>query len=360
MLLGIQGDAYANSKDDAEIIKQVIQNPHHAFIELKKKVGNEKLTNKRQAELRVLLAEISYYIDQPENVFKYTEQSLASGLLSSDWQVRALIMQARGYIQRRQYEKYFAVANKAVNSAEQHGLSKLKISALVERAYASTLLGYKIKAKADLSLANKYISFLSSTFEKGILLERFSIATSEIGNVKLAIKTQQQAIEIYKNISVGPHFLSIAYYNLGINYAQTRAWQKEGPAILKSYQWALKDNNYLNQAFTLTRLGKLEIKRTNIGLAEEYFISAKVAADKSESGRIKIIASSELAQFYCANDKEKACEALLVSTIAFAKTYHMASEVTSLTRTLAELYYQQKDFERAYQVLKTTIIKVEE
>ena len=359
-LLGVQGDVCAYVKDDTAIIQQIIKDPKHAFIELKAIVADKNTSKKRQAELMIWLAEISYYIDQPENIFKYTEQPLAGGLLSNSWKVRALISQARGYFQRSQHEEYFVLANKAVNSAEQHDLSKLKISALVERAYASLLLGYKIKATADLKLANKYISVLSDTFVKGMLLERFSIAIAENGNTKLAIEKQLEVIELYEDISAGPHFLSIAYYNLALNYTKTQAWQQEGSAMLKSYQWSLKDNNHLNQAFSLARLAKYEMRRGNIVLAEDYFEKAIIAADKSESGRIKIIARSALARFLCSNDKEDECEELLVNTITFAKNYQMEFEATSLTRALADLYYRQKSFDKAYQILKSTVVEIEE
>jgi tetratricopeptide (TPR) repeat protein len=326
-------------------------NPKAVFYKIEALLADPDIAITLKAKLMVMQSDIAYAIDQPESIIKYSKLALATGLLIEPWHTRALISQSRGYYQRKQFKAFFATANMAVIKSEQSSLSNYKVAALVERAFAYHLLDDNKAANKDLNIAVKYLELLPSVFDKTTILERFSAVNKSLGHIKTARKYQGQANDIYKKLN-SAHYLSIGYYNLGRIYQETQAWDEAGRLMLKSYRWALKDNNKLNQAFSLSWLSEYQNNLANHSQAKTHLNKAIIAADASTSERVKIHVRKNMASILCQNKEFQACKTLLVETIAFAKSYKMERDQVELMRILAETYYQLGAFKKAYLILK--------
>jgi hypothetical protein len=62
-----------------------------------------------------------------------------------------------------------------------------------------------------------------------------------------------------------------------------------------------------------------------------------------------------MATFLCKNNKTDQCKKLLIETIDYAKRYDMLVDLKELSVALAELYYQQGRYQRAYITLKNIL-----
>lgn len=350
------GFAYSFNTDEADIEQMLSQqipvNPEAVFYKIEAFLADTELSLTLKSKLMVMQAEVAYIIDQPEHILKYSKSALATGLLKEPWHTRVLISQARGYFLRGQYKEFFATANMAVIQAEQSNLLNYKIAALVERANAYIFLADNNKATKDLNLAIKYLELLPNTFDKAIILEQFSVANKRLGQIEIAKKYQKQAIDIYKEIG-SPHYLSIGYYNIGRIYQEVKDWQEASKWMLQSYRQALKDNNKLNQAFSLSRMSEYQNNLENFQQAKKYLNEAIIAADESNSERVKIHVRKNMANLLCQNKKFQECKTLLLDTIELANTYKMQGDKVELMKKLAETYYQLGAFETAYLTLKS-------
>lgn len=347
--------AHGYNLSDTALIEKIKLTPKEAFRYIQAQVIKQEVSSERKAELRVLLSEVAYFIDQPEHIVKYAEQAIASGRLNQQWHTRGLISLARGYYQKKEYQQFYTAANTAVLNADNYSFPMLKVAALAERAFANVLLGNKVKAKTDLTLVAKYLRLLPDVFEKAIVLERFSAGNIQFKNLKTALKFQNQAIDIYQK-NQGSHFLSAAFYNLARIYSAQKSWQQANDYMMKSYRWALNDKNKLNQAFALSRIAEYQMELGHKERAEQHLKEAVAAADESASERVVIHARTKMAHFICQKiSKISECQALLNETIAFANAYKMFVDVKVLTRMLADNYAIQGDFEKAYSTLKDTL-----
>ncbi|ASP49519.1 hypothetical protein B5D82_18120 [Cognaticolwellia beringensis] len=343
--------SYNTTGIEQELSQQISVNPQAVFYKIEALLSDPELPLTLKTKLLVIQAEVAYIIDQPEKILEYSKSALATGLLNEPWHTRVLISQSRGYFQRGQFKEFFATANMAVLKAEQSNLLNYKIAALVERAYAYSLLGNNAKARKDLTLAIKYLELLPSVFDKAIILERFSSANKRIGEIEIAKKYQLQANEIYMQ-NGSPHYLSIGYYNLARIYHEVKDWQQASDWVLKSYREALKDKNKLNQAFSLSRLSEYQNNLGNFLQAKNYLNEAIIAADASTSERVKIHVRKNMATILSQNKEFEESQSLLLETIIMAKTYQMQRDQIELMQMLAETYYQLKAFEKAYLTLK--------
>jgi tetratricopeptide (TPR) repeat protein len=340
--------------DDSSLIKKISLNPEQTFTEIQNIILDTSISPKRRAELKVLLAEVAYYIDQPEQTLKYSNQSLSSGLLSNKWQVKALINQARAYSQTKQFERCNIAANDAVQLAEQFNLPKQRIAALIERAFSYAFLDKNIQAENDIALASRYLKVLPDNFTKGILLDRISGVNHTLMRNQLALTEQEAAIIIYQKIKAS-HFLSIAFYNLsGIHQSQGDLIQAAKNMQL-SYDWALKESNKLNQAFSLNRLAEYKLLLGERGAAKSHLVAAMKIADQTASERVKVLVRIQMAKFLFEENETIASEKLITATITFARQHGLFVDEIELKRMLAKIYYHQKKFEKAYLLLKETL-----
>tara|TARA_R110000782_G_C14819045_1_gene413664 strand:+ start:19585 stop:20172 length:588 start_codon:yes stop_codon:yes gene_type:complete len=163
--------AFNTSELEKELNHQVYINPEEVFYKIETLLEDNELSLALKAKLMVMQSDIAYFIDQPEDILKYSKLALATGLLTEPWDTRVLICQSRGYFQRGQFKEFFATVNMAFIKAERSNLSNYKVSALVERAFASHLLDNNNKANEDLKLAIKYLDLLPNNFDKAIMLE---------------------------------------------------------------------------------------------------------------------------------------------------------------------------------------------
>ncbi len=343
--------AFNTSELEKTLNNQIPTNPEEVFFKIEELLKDNELSLVLKAKLMVMQSDIAYFIDQPEYILKYSKLALASGLLTEPWDTRVLISQSRGYFQRGQFKEFFASANMAVLKAERSNLSNYRVSALVERAFASNLLGNNNKANKDLNLAIKYLDLLPNNFDKAIILERFSAVNTQLGHIETAKKYQHQANDIYKKIK-SIHFLSISYYNLGRIYQEVEDWEQASQLMLQSYHWALEGKNKLNQAFSLSRLSEFQNNLGKYELAKKYLNDAIIAADASTSERVKIHVRKSMANILCKNNELQECKTLLLETISFAKSYNMQLDQVELMHILAQTYYLLGSFEQAYLTLK--------
>lgn len=341
-----------NSVDiEQKLSHEITINPKEVFYKIENLLADTELSLSLKTKLMVMQSEISYIIDQPEFILKYSKAALATGLLSEPWHTRVLISQARGYYQRGQFKEFLATSNMAVIKAEQSNLLNYKIAALVERANAYILLDTLDKANKDLNLALKYIVLLPDSFEKALILERFSAANILINKVDIAKTYQMQAVDIYKEIN-SPHYLSIGFYNLARIYEEIKDWREASKWMLVSYEQALKDKNKLNQAFSLSRLSEYQNKLQHHESSKKYLNAAIIAADGSSSERVKIHVRKNMATILFQNKAFIECKVLLKESIVLAKKYHMERDRIELIKMLAETYYQLGEFNEAYLTLK--------
>ena len=343
--------SYHSADIEQELSHQISVNPEAVFYKIEALLSDTELPLTLKTKLLVIQAEVAYIIDQPEKILEYSKSALATGLLNEPWHTRVLISQSRGYYQRGQFKEFFATANMAVIKAEQSNLLNYKIAALVERAYAYSLLGNNTEARKDLTLAVKYLELLPDIFDKAIILERFSSANKRLGEIEIAKKYQLQANAIYKQ-NGSPHYLSIGYYNLARIYQEVKDWQQASDWMLMSYRQALNDKNKLNQAFSLSRLSEYQNNLENFQQAKKYLHEAIIAADASTSERVKIHVRKNMATILSQNKQFEESKTLLLETITLAKDYQMQRDQIELMQMLADTYYQLGSFEKAYLTLK--------
>lgn len=339
---------YANSQDLVSQLNYQLQlTPHAVFSQIEVLLTNDEISSLEKAKLMTIQAEVSYIIDRPENIFRYSNAAINTGLLNDIWYTRALISKSRGYFQRGQFQEYFSTANLAVLKAEESNLLNYKIAALVERANAQILLGDKDKATDDLIIAIKYLELFPENFDKAMALESYSYAQKSLSNIQTAIKYQHEAILIYGKIA-SPHYLSIGYYNLARIYQMNEDWEAASQWMLKSYQQSLTDDNKLNQAFSLTRLSEYQNHLGNLKQAKKYLNKAIVAADATSSERVKITVRKNMANILFQNREFQACRDLLIESISFAEAFQMKQDEIELLDKLSQTYYQLGDFKNAY------------
>jgi len=344
----------ASNIDSQSLNKLISLKPEQAFVEIQLKLNKPSITLQRKAELKVLLAEVAYYIDQPEHILQYSTQALSSGLLNNKWHAKALINQARAYFQRKQYEKFYIAANSAVKHAEEFNLPKQRVAALIERAFSYAFLDKHILAENDVALVSRYFKVLPDDFNKAVLLDRFSGVNQRLTRNQAALTAQQKAIIIYQKMKA-THFTSIAYYNFAGIYKSLNNWRQAAINMQLSYDWAVKDNNKLNQAFSLYRLAEYKLRLGEKVAAESHLIEAMKIADQTSSERVKALVRKDMAQFLCDENKILACEKLIVETLGFTQQHGLVTDEIELKRMLAQVYFQQGHFEKAYLLLKETL-----
>lgn len=356
LVLSPSSFVYASSHELEQQLSQQLQiNPEAVFNNIEVLLAGEETSLRLKAKLLTIQSEISFIIDRPENILKYAKAAIDTGLLDETWHTRALISQSRAYFQRGQYEEYFLTANKAVIKAEKSNLLNYKIAALVERAYAQVFLGDDEKATNDLTIAIKYLELSPENFDKAMILESFSAAQIRLNNIQTAIKHQHQAIAIYEKIN-SPHYLSISYYNLARIYQMTEDWHEASQWMLKSYQYALTDDNKLNQAFSLTRLSEYQNNLGNLKQAKKHLKKAIIAADESSSELVKITVRKNMVSILCQNKEFIACKNLLIESISFAETFKMQRDKIEFIKKLADTYSHLGEFEKAYLTLQSANI----
>lgn len=337
------------------ILARIPAEPEQVFYQLQTLLTNEEIALSQKSQYQVVLSEVAYFIDQPDYILKYASDALASGVLEPNWQVKALVSKARGHYQKQELENFFALANMAVIKAEKFDLLEAKISALVERAYARAMLNEFDKSISDANKARKYLDILPDYFEKAIILERLTGAYRQHGNFINALESQKHAIQIYTKLN-SDHFTSVSYYNLARIYQTSKQYTLAIENMLKSYRWALKDKNKLNQAFSLSRLSEYEFILGNKKAAIEYLYQAVAAADASNSERVNIYVRSKMANFLCGNkDKIEECQKLLQSTIEYSEKFKMQADIKNLKKLLAHSYFQQRKYKEAYLTLKSIV-----
>jgi len=203
-------------------------------------------------------------------------------------------------------------------------------------------------------LASRYFEVLSDDFNKAILLDRFSGVNQTLERNQAALTAQKKAIIIYQKIKA-THFTSIAYYNLAGIYKAQDNWRQAAVNMTFSYDWAVKDNNKLNQAFSLYRLSEYKLRLGEKRAAESHLVEAMKIADQTSSERVKALVRKDMAQFLCDDKKLLACEKLIVETLSFTQKHGFVIDEVELKRMLAQVYYQQRHFEKAYLLLKETL-----
>jgi tetratricopeptide (TPR) repeat protein len=334
-----------------KIIEQLPLKPLVLFYQIEEKLLSNNLSPAHEAKLLVIQSELGYFIDQPDDILKYADRAINSGLLEGEWFSRVLVAKARGHYQRREYKQMLSMANAAVKNAQLNKDVVFRVAAMVEQARAYLLLGDSANAKRINLLILKYIEHLPKIFEKAALLERFAVFNRDLKEYQQALKWQQRAIDIYSTLK-SSHFLSVAYYNKGRIYADLQDWNLALESMESSYRWALKDENYLNQGFALMRLAEYQAKHGKLALALEYFSKSVEASDQTSSNILQLLVRNKMALFYQSEQKYIEAKQLIEESINLAQLYDLPAHRQEFMEMLAENYYLEKSYKRAYEVLK--------
>ncbi|SEL06362.1 Tetratricopeptide repeat-containing protein [Colwellia chukchiensis] len=354
LILSVVGSCPAQSLQVNSLINLSEIAPKRALAEIEQQLAQPEITNSERAMLTSLKADTAYYLDQPDLILAAAKFALASNLLNPRWQVKTLITMARGYEQMKDYKQYLATAEDAVRKSDQFDLKILKAAALIERATAIALFDDFEKSSADLALANRYLMALPDNFTKGVMQERYTGALRLLSRFEDAIASQQKSINIFQQTQ-SVHFLSISHYNLGRVYESIGDVKSAIKQMERSYQLAQEDNNKLNQAFSLSRLASYQFKLNQTVEAKNTLNKAIQVADESPSFKVQFLARKDLAVLTCSNNVNLACQEALTHAISFAEKYRMSVDRSELMQKLANVYFQNTQYQLAYQTLKQAI-----
>ncbi|WP_286261573.1 tetratricopeptide repeat protein [Thalassotalea atypica] len=332
---------------------QIAQNPEQAFYELQSQL-DAGVALQEKVKLFVVLSELAYYVDQPEHILHYVKEAIASGLLNELWYARALVSKARGHYQRRENKLFLITAQTAYEKAKQSRAPTIETAALIELIFANMSLGRDNQRETNLKLAHKYLSYLPSGFEKAILLQRYSTILRDLGRYSEAIKLIKDTIEMFRHLQ-SPHFTSISYYNLGRIEERQENFKAAISAMQLSYRWALKDKNYLNQAFSLSRMAEYQEKLQLLKDAKQSLELAKESAIRAQSSRVQLLTYKNIAEFTCRNEMNGACFQHLKSAIEHAKKSDLNKDKVELERYLASIYAKEGQYQKAYETLVSSI-----
>ncbi|WP_448212440.1 hypothetical protein [Colwellia sp. MEBiC06753] len=327
--------------------------PEQTFYELQAQLNSE-MSPKEQAKLLVLLSEVAYFVDQSEKILTYVEQAMASGMLDKAWYSSALVNKARAHYQRREYELFLLTAQAAYESAKQSSTPTIEAAALIELTFANVILEKDNQLELNLKLIQKYLSYLKDDLDKGVLLQRYSAVLRNLNRFDQARIPIQQTIPIFEKIG-SKHFISISYYNLGRIEQEQGHYQQAADAMELSYQWASKDKNFLNQAFSLSRLAEYQEHLGQIESAKKSLELAKDSATKVTSTRVQLLVYKKVAEFSCRNEASTLCYQQLNDAITLAKNSGLVKDDIELTRFLATMYAKDKRYQQAYETLAASI-----
>ncbi len=343
--------SFAQSINYNDIYQKTINDPAKTFFEVEQLLLAPDLAIDDKNKLKVIQSEIAYFIDQPQHILSNVSEAQSSGVLNNKWHARALISQARGHYQRKEYPLFLIAAQKAVNKAKKTVSPVQETAAIVEQALAFTFTGKVDLAKEKIKLAKKYLSLLVDDFDKAMILHRYSATLSKLGQYSLAIDVSLEAIQILNELNA-PHFISVGYYNLALNYDRAKQIKLAAKQMDLSYRWAIKDNNKLNQAFSLVRLAVYQEQLNYIDEAKQTLLKAVNIANKTNSNLVKVLALKNLALFSCKYAHEKQCQQYLQNSIDIAKTFDLQKDRSELLEILADELYKDKKYKAAYEALK--------
>lgn len=339
-----------------ELVALSEKHPEQALAEIEQQLLSNTIHDINKAKLQSLKADVAFYTDQPELVLPAATIALSSGLLNEKWQVRTLLAKARGHLHMEEYYLFLATANEAVVKSDQYNLTLLKAAAVIERATANAIFENYSKSEQDLIIANRYLKALPDSFNKGAMQERYSGVLGLLGRRDEAIALQQSSIEIFKKIQ-SLHFLALSYYNLGRVYENSEDFEKAIEYMELSYLTGVKDNNIINQAFALSRLAEYQLKLNQITEAEKTYLKALKAADESPSIMVQFLARNGFALLTCTKSFGLTCQKALNAAITFAEKSNMLADKKLLLEQLAEAYFQEKQYQRAYETLKQSRVE---
>jgi len=343
----------AQSINYSDIYQKTIKDPAQTFSEVEQLLLSPNLANDDKNKLKVIQSEIAYFLDQPEHILSYVSEALSSGVLNNKWHARALISKARGHLQRKENKLFLIASQAAVNKAKKSVSPYQETAAIVEQAFAYVITGKIAIAKEKIKLAKKYISLLADDFNKAMILHRYSATLSKLGQYSLAIDVSIKAVQILEKLNA-PHFISVGYYNLALSYDRANQIKLAAKQMELSYRWAVKDNNKLNQAFSLASLAKYQEQLNYIDQAKQTLLKAVNIANKTNSNRVKILSLKHLALFSCKYTQGEKCQQYLQESISIAEQFNFKKDRSELLKILADELFKDKKYKAAYEALKNS------
>ncbi|MFY8275392.1 hypothetical protein AAEU32_14805 [Pseudoalteromonas sp. SSDWG2] len=335
-----------------EINDEIKKRPEQYFYELKQSVNTETSPIKK-ARLQVILSEMAYYIDQPEYILSYVDSAQNSGVLNDYWSARAMVSQARGYYQKREGKLYLATAKVAYEKAKLVNDPLLETSAVIELILANIEIGRKDAISQNMQLAKKFISFLPDDFEKAVLLQRYTKILTGLKKYDQAIKVINDTLMIFQQEG-SAHFTSVSYYHLGQAEAMRGDLRRALVAMQLSLNWAIKDNNNLNQAFTLSRMAQLQTQLGLIDEAKQSLDMALKSASNTNSSIAQVLVLRHIAEFACQYQVSE-CYKSYEDAIAAASHHEMIAEVRDIRKELAAVFAKDGKHKQAYETLLLSI-----
>ncbi|WP_206485114.1 hypothetical protein [Thalassotalea sp. G2M2-11] len=346
------GSAASLNLEMDKINEGISQKPEQYFYELQAQL-NDDISIYEKVKLQVIISELAYYIDQPEKILYFVQEAISSGVLNDFWYTRALINKSRGHFQRRESNLHLITAQMAYVKAKSIGEPSLETAALLEVILANIQLNKDSQRAHNLKLVKKYLSFLDDDLYKAILLQRYTTILRSLERFEEASKISQDTIKIFKQLG-SLHFTSISYYN----FARVEEFRGNFQAALKamelSYRWALKDNNYLNQAFSLTRMAQYQEKLQLVEDAEKSLLLAQQSAFKTQSSRVQLLMYKNIAEFSC-RLHDDTCYSKFETAIEHANANNLKQDKVELQRQLSKIYATNGQYQKAYEVLSSTI-----
>lgn len=153
----------------------------------------------------------------------------------------------------------------------------------------------------------------------------------------VAIQRQLKSKRTLANIlnSAGVIYMESGNYNRAIVY------MKEAEGFIESEEGAsIAQGIYNNIGLCYDRMGKIDS-------AEHYYLLA-LKSDYLDSELQQVIVLNNLGQIYLAKGKDELAEKYLLKALAQAKELNSIEDLSNIHSNLADLYYNKKEFKKAY------------
>mgnify|MGYP005989306889 CR=1 FL=1 len=306
-------------------------------------------------EIKVWLARIYSQFSEFEKAFNFAKQAAEQPLTESE---KVYVEIATAFFYRHKHDQVNALKHfdLAVESGRLSNDPNLIVETLSIRGDALSGFNQTIHAMADMAKAYELIDQVSKPSVLASMYNTMCNVYLKNAQYDAAIESMVKAIE-YVLQTNNKQQLSVAYYNLADIYTKTKQYDKALQSFKSSETYSITSGDEIGIAFAQMGLGHSYLLSNNPELALPSLLSAELVFLKENHISSLIRIYSDLAKTYTQLGEFKNAQHSL-DTLNKYTSYQTESNQHTFTQakeTLAELYFAQKQYTKAFEQQKVYI-----
>ncbi|MBU2893584.1 hypothetical protein KO495_09660 [Colwellia sp. D2M02] len=299
------------------------------------------------AKLYLLLAIVTSNKNEIDKAFTYVQSGLNVDLEDQKVRLALLLKLANVHMAKKQFQQLLNIAEDLVALTLGESHEQYKLLALSYRSVAFAMLGQYEQALADLMLLDKTVDKRSVSIEHIEFFTILATAYHYLGDYQTALTIQLKVLklrfDLNKKENIDQTYLYIGYaylYLQRFDDAYSAFWEakKYAQQRKKPIGVALADKGVGLSFFKLQQFEEADRALTQ---AAETFKNNNVITEYIET--LVALASIKMSL----QEKDKAYD-ILLNVLSLLKGEEISLEYVGFYRMLAEMYFDQGDYQQAY------------